>query len=147
MTNNKNKFDWHNYRFALGLLIAIIVFILSYYQISIITIIHSLYKNKVVRYYLTISYIIIIILSILRCVYIISMIYLIRNNKFNRCLPSLRQEWLGYPIFIPFLLKKSFNRIKTMCEDGSDLNFIINMYYKYMFLYTILLFIVYLASF
>ena len=61
MTNNKNKFDWHNYRFALGLLIAIIVFILSYYQINIITIIHSLYKNKVVRYYLTISYIIIII--------------------------------------------------------------------------------------
>ena len=105
MTNNKNKFDWHN---LIGLLIAIIVFILSYYQINIITIIHSLYKNKVVRYYLTISYIIIIILSILRCVYIISMIYLIRNNKFNRCLPSLRQEWLGYPIFIPFLLFRPF---------------------------------------
>ena len=124
--NLKNNFNW---KWLPGLLVLIFfVLILKYFNLDLLDIVFLTIKSPIFGKSLTVTFIIVNIIFILRYIFLILLIYLISKNKLTKS------------IYLPFFLIKSYDHLESLSKSP-DLNFIIDLYYKHMVLYLLLFFI------
>lgn len=125
---NKN-FNW-KWIWVLGFLVLfIIVFIFKYYyNIDIMDITYNTIKSPIFGKYLILVFIIINVLLILRYIFKITLIYLIKQNKITKS------------VFLPYFLNKIYD-VHESLSKSKDLNLLINFYYRLMFMYIFLFFL------
>ena len=124
-THNINrKLNWKRF---LGLLFIVnILYILKCFNIDVLDKFFSILESPVIGKYLTLTFILLNIVFILRYIYIITIIYLISNKKIKKS------------IYMPFFLRKEYDT-KESISKSPDLQILIDLYYKHMVLYILLL--------
>nr|YP_010470516.1 hypothetical protein N4M07_mgp048 [Inonotus hispidus]UVF38004.1 hypothetical protein [Inonotus hispidus] len=120
------KFNWS--WFLVFLVLFFIATILNYYGIDIINIIYNTIRNPIVGKYLILILIVISVIFTLRYIFILLMIYLISKNKITNS------------VFIPSFFNKTYENLESISKSN-NLKFMVDFYYRLMFLYLFLFFI------
>ena len=122
--------SWYNDHtaFLFLLLFILVATILDYYGFDIINIIYNTIRNPIVGKYLTLFLIVICVIFTLRYIFILLMIYLISKNKITNS------------VFIPSFLNKTYENLEPISKS-KNLKFMVDFYYRHMFLYLFLFFI------